>query len=317
LQEKENKFFILTGTKQNIVYLKNEEINKAKWDNCIKNSSNGLIYGYSFYLDAMSKHWDGLVMNDYEAVMPLTWNRKYGIYYLYQPFFTASLGVFGNNLSAGVVKDFLESVPSQFKYWDIYLNKDNLFQIPPFKLYQRTNYTLSLDNPYKVIASRFSENHLRNIKRAVKAGCTVQKNIPVKDVIALAKKQSETYASISNTDYKNFEKLFEYLFSKNKAVTYAVYTGKELMSAAVYLFSHNRAYYILAGNHPKSKTIGASHFLINAFIEEHAGEDLILDFEGSDIKSLANFYSKFGATEEKYAAIKMNKLPAVLKLFRK
>ena len=81
-----------------IQYLKRSGIDTAKWNACIDAASNGLIYGYSFYLDTMSKHWDALVMGDYTAVMPLTWKSKYGIHYLYQPFFAASLGVFGNDL---------------------------------------------------------------------------------------------------------------------------------------------------------------------------------------------------------------------------
>ena len=31
------------------------EIDKAKWDHCIDNAGNGLIYAYSFYLDHMAK----------------------------------------------------------------------------------------------------------------------------------------------------------------------------------------------------------------------------------------------------------------------
>ena len=77
-----------------IQYIQNKEINKAKWDDSITESSNGLIYAYSWYLDTMSKNWDALVLNDYEAVLPLTWNKKYGVYYLYQPWFCASLGIF-------------------------------------------------------------------------------------------------------------------------------------------------------------------------------------------------------------------------------
>jgi hypothetical protein len=44
---------------------------------------------------------------------------------------------------------------------------------------------------------------------------------------------------------------------------------------------------------------------------------MLLDFEGSDISSLAFFYSSFGATEEKYSAVKLNKLPALVKWFKK
>src|SRR5450759_1119721 len=106
--------------KMNILYKKNTEIDKQKWDRCIDESANGLIYGYSLYLDIMSKNWDGLIMGDYAAIMPVTWNRKYGIYYLYQPFFAASLGIFGNGLTGKIISAFLENIPSKYKYWDIY-----------------------------------------------------------------------------------------------------------------------------------------------------------------------------------------------------
>jgi hypothetical protein len=56
--------------------------------------------------------------------------------------------------------------------------------------------------------------------------------------------------------------------------------------------------------------------MIDHFIQDHAGKKLLLDFEGSDIKNLAWFYRSFGAKEEKYPGIKLNKLPSIVKLFK-
>src|SRR5262245_23028210 len=99
-----------------------KDIDIAKWDKCIDSAPNGLIYAYSFYLDHMSKNWDGLVLskglpseNEYEAVMPLTWNKKFGTHYLYQPFLSAQLGVFGSSLTENMVSSFLLSIPKKFK----------------------------------------------------------------------------------------------------------------------------------------------------------------------------------------------------------
>ena len=302
----------------NITCLKNNEIDKVKWDSCIHNANNGLIYGYSFYLDIMTKHWDGLILNDYEAVMPLTWNRKFGIYYLYQPFFTASLGVFGNIVSADIVNIFLDNIPGKYKYWDIYLNHANLFKIKGYALSKRSNYVLDLNKSYTDIVSSYAENHRRNIKKAEKFGCIVEKNIPIKKIIQLAKEQSLANSNVNNEDYNNFQKLFGKLNRQKQAETYGIYNNENtLLSGCVYFFSNNWAYYIFAVNHPDSKKSGASHFLINSFIKENAGKKLFLDFEGSNIKGVADFYSKFGAKEEKYPALKLNRLPAVLKMFKK
>lgn len=303
-----------------IRYLKYEQINKTKWDACIARADNGLIYGYSFYLDAMAKHWDALVLADYEAVMPLTWNKKYRIHYLYQPPFTACLGVFarrapgGNALTAETVNAFLNAIPATFKYWDIYFNPGNCFKLADYRLYERMNYVLHLDKTYEHLYHAYRDNIKRNIKKAEQFGLTIHKNIPVAAVLQLAKEQAGSFGSAADDDFVRFKKLFHLLHSQEKATTYAVYSKeKELMASAVFFFSHNRAYYIMVGNHPNGKTLGASHALINAFIKDHAGENIVLDFEGSDIPSLAFFYSSFGAVQEKYTAVKLNRLPALVK----
>ena len=77
-----------------IAYLTYQQINKSKWDDCINKSINKLIYAESFYLDTITENWDAIVLNDYEAVMPLIWKKKFGIKYLYQPAFLQQAGIF-------------------------------------------------------------------------------------------------------------------------------------------------------------------------------------------------------------------------------
>ena len=149
-----------------IHYVPYQHIDKQKWDACIASADNSRIYGTSMYLDTMSEHWDALVLDDYKAVMPLTWKKKYSIHYLYQPFFTACLGVFGKEINAALLHDFLKAVPAKFKYWDIYLNHGNFFQLPGFDLYQRMNYVLPLAEPYEKLYDAFRDNIKRNIKKA-------------------------------------------------------------------------------------------------------------------------------------------------------
>ena len=305
-------------TTGNIQLLKRKEIEDSKWNNCISNAGNGLIYGYSYYLDAMVKHWDALVLGDYDTVMPLTRNKKYGIHYLYQPPFTASLGVFGNNISPPLLNDFLLAIPKKFRYWDISLNHGNFFQLSGFNLYERINYTLSLKDNYDSIAECFRDNIKRNVKKSEQLKDSIQKDINVEAVIVLAKEQLQHFTNLSDSDFEQFKKLFGILYDKEMATSYGIRTSSgQLIASAAFFFSHQRAYYILVGNHPNGKTSGASHALINTFIKDHAGQNVLLDFEGSDIRNLAFFYSSFGATEEKYAAIKLNRLPLYLRWLKK
>lgn len=300
-----------------IQYITHEEIDKSKWDVCINEASNGLIYAYSFYLDQMAANWDALILDDYKAVMPLTWNKKFGIHYLYQPFITAQLGLFGNDVHADLLNAFLRAIPQKFKYWDIYLNHNNVFDNKDFSTYLRSNYVLNLQQPYNEIYNNYRENIRRNIKKAFNTGCKVVKGFDVARVIELAIMQMREYDKESTENTDRFRRLFEKLSRKKMAITYGITLNSQLLASAVFFFSHNRAYYILVGNHPNGKTLGASHALIDAFIKDNAEKNLFLDFEGSDIRNLAFFYESFGAIEEKFAGLKYNKLPFYMKWLKK
>src|SRR3984957_7237734 len=112
------KLPIMIESAPDIRYLHRNEIDTEKWDRCIINASNGLIYARSFYLDSMAENWSALVEGDFQNVMPLTWNKKFGFTYLYQPYFTKSLGVFGQNSGPFEISSFLLAIPEKYTYWD-------------------------------------------------------------------------------------------------------------------------------------------------------------------------------------------------------
>lgn len=295
---------------QSIQYLQRTQIDTVKWDNCLAAATNGLVYGYSFYLDRMAGNWDALVLNDYEAVMPLPWKKKWGISYLAHPPITASLGVFGKSLTAEMTGLFILAIPARFKLVDLLLNPANF--LPASRLQSiRNNYVLDLHNTYEDIYRQYRNNVRRNIKKAQQLNCRYVIGIPIEEVIRLAHWQiQQQTTNIGEEDYAHFKDLFHYLQPKQLAEACGVYTpNNELVASCVWFYSKGRAYYILVGNHPNGKTLGASHYLIDRFIEAHAGQELVLDFEGSDIASLAFFYSSFGAVNEGYPALQFQRLP--------
>ena len=97
-----------------IHYIEHKDIDFEKWDACVANSFNRLIYGFSWYLDVVCDDWDALVLNDYEAVFPLPKRKKWGIEYVYHPFFCQQLGVFSKKEVA--IELFLNSIPKKIKY---------------------------------------------------------------------------------------------------------------------------------------------------------------------------------------------------------
>jgi hypothetical protein len=295
-----------------IRHISRADLDTEKWNQCIKDASNGLIYGYSFYLDMMSSQWDALVIGDYIAVMPLTWKKKAGLYYLYQPAFTPNLGIFGKEVNAQLVRDFIDAIPKKFRLIEINLNAGNAIDqatTADIRFMLLKNYYLQLNRPYNQLYNAYNDNIKRNIKKSVSLGCRLERGVAVEKVVQLANKQLGKISNLTTADFDKFSSIYNQLASLQKAKSYGIYLGDELLSAAVYFFSNGRAYYILVGNHPNGKTMGTSHYLIDRFIADHAGTDTILDFEGSDISNIAFFYSSFGSKVEHYPSIKINRLP--------
>ena len=303
---------------KSIRYITRNDINVDKWDECISQASNGRIYAYSFYLDRLAKHWDALVYGDYEIVMPLPWNRKFKLPYLYQPPFTASLGIFGNNRPEGIDTAFIKAIPEKFKLIEISLNANNNYMALDGSMILRNNFVLDLRKPYFEIAANYKENLQRNIRKAENLGCTYTNEASIDEIIALAREKGSKYEHISEKAFYRFRKLFIQLYAEGLAKACGVHTSNgQLVASCVFFFSHKRAYYILVGNHPNSKPLGASHFLIDSFIKEYCELDLSLDFEGSDARNVAYFYGSFGAQAEVYPALRINHLPWWAKLLKK
>ena len=299
----------------NLQYLRRNQVDTGKWDQCIDKCPNGLIYAYSFYLDHLAPDWSALVLGDYEAVMPLPLRTKWGVQYIYKPALVASLGVFGQSLTRELVQQFIQAIPPAIKLIDTCLNVGNIFLNPPEFHKLHSNFILPLQLPYEQLYSGYRENIKRNIKRAQKLNNSYSTEIGVEEVLRLARMQPDRSSHVTETDYANFTRLYHFLHQQKKAVACGVYTpANELVASCVYFFSHNRAYYILVGNHPNGRTQGASHFLIDRFIHDNAGTGLLLDFEGGDFRNLAFFYSSFGAQLEIYPALYVNRLPWWMKL---
>src|ERR1700744_427164 len=105
-----------------IQYLKRSGIDTDRWDNCLSTAANGLIYGKTFFLDAMTEgQWDALILGDYETVMPLTWRQKAGIRYLYQPAFAQQTGIFSiSPLTTELTATFLARTRQHFRFAEIF-----------------------------------------------------------------------------------------------------------------------------------------------------------------------------------------------------
>jgi len=305
-----------------IHYLTYKEIDKAKWDLCIRQSINGLIYAESVYLDHMAANWDGLVLGDYEAVMPLTWKRKWGIQYLYQPAFIQQGGIYAKKkLPAKIIRSFIEAASNKFKFAEFTINYLN--ELSPEKGLQvkpRNNYILPLGAGYKSITHRYNSYIRQRLSRLAKFSLQYKPSTDHAAAIKLYRKlYGERMETVTNKDYLNFEKLCKVLSKDDRLLIRQVYNndGKELLAMILLLKDSRRLYNIISCILPKGKKLLANYFLYNEVIKEFASENIMFDFEGSDIPGVSYFYNKFSGNNQQYAFVKFNNLPLPIKLLKR
>jgi len=304
-----------------IEYLKHNQINFIKWDNCIRNAVNGNLYSFSWYLNIVSENWGAMVMNDYEAVMPLTHSKKYGIPFLIQPFFAQQLGVFSTrSTTPDIVQTFIDAIPNTFKYIFINLNKYN--QLSPLPENHKVNHNFELDLIFShdQLTSKYSENTRRNIAKAKEEGLKITSNTcSVHDLINLIKKNvGVKVENLPQKKYEDIQKIVNLALQERFGEIISVSNKEnEILAAVFFVFSHKKAIYLFAASSEEGKKKRAMFLLIDEFIKKYSEKNLILDFEGSNMEGLARFYQGFGATDCEYISIKKNRLPFPLKFFKK
>jgi len=299
-----------------IQYLKHNEIDKKKWDSCIDHSVNCLIYGYSWYLDIVCPNWNALVEDDYKSVMPLTAGKKYGAHYLFPPYFAQQLGVFSEKkLSLEKVEEFLNSIPSQYKFIEIHLNTHNSFEFPGFQVKKNINLELSLHASYDSLHKNYSRLTIRNIKKAVKNELYIEKNINPSELISLFRKtRGEGIYNLKEKNYKVLLNLINTCIKSGCAESCGAFTKTGQLSAGIILLiKNNRAIFLFSATHQRGKENGAMFFLIDNFIRNNSGTDMVFDFEGSNIPGVARLYKGFGSNECVYLQVRKNNLPKIVR----
>ncbi len=299
-----------------IRYVKYQDIDVTAWDKCIRKSFNGLIYGYSWYLDVVHNEWDALVEGDYERVMPLTGRSKWNISYLFQPYFVQQLGVFSTNLlTPEITGEFLKKIPAHFKLIDIRLNSFNKIEDQGFTVFHHKNHLLDLINSYEKIAARYSTQTKRNLKNSGKHKLTLMKNVKPESIVNLFREnRGKGLGKWKEKHYSILRTLMYAAIYKGMGVAYGVFSERnELCAGAFFLKSKNRLIFLFSGTDETARQNSAMTFLIDSVIRAYVRHQVVLDFEGSDDPHLARFYKGFGASETTYPGLLINRLPFPLK----
>ena len=300
-----------------IKYIQREHLNEEKYNDCIEKSSQSRVYAFSWYLDIVADNWDALVLDDYQAVMPIPWRKKYGIKYVYPPLWVLQLGIYSNE--AIDENEFLIHLFSKFKFVELRMNTHNNFELYPEFLQLKQCQKLVLNSTYSSILSKYRKDRKKDLQKAVTADLIEKWNDHPSNLIQLFKNNiGKRTPNIKETDYANLEKLIAICIEKKIGEILSVYDKENKLVASVFLLKHkNSITKLISSTDLNYRKNGANTFLIDRVIFKYHKDFSVFNFGGSSIKSVASFSKSFGAETEKYHQLKMNKLPKFLQLFKK
>lgn len=299
-----------------IRYIKRKDLDVVKYNNCIKNSLQSRIFAFSWYLDIVADNWDTLVLEDYEAVMPIPWRKKYFIKYIYQPLWTLELGVFSKEVVDE--NEFLIVLLGMFKYINIRTNVNNSFSMFEENRVEKYFQKISFQKKYKDIYRGYNRNRKRELTKAIKNDLIERWNDDPENLVLLFKTNvGKRVLKIKEPDYIVLLKLITTCLMKKKGEILSIYDrDNNLVSSAFFIKYKEKITEIVCSSDFKNRKNGANTFLNDRAIYKYQPNFKSFNFGGSSIDKIAKYYKSFGAETENYQQIKYNNLPKVIQFFK-
>lgn len=293
-----------------IEYLKNHEIDRDQWDNCIIASRTKKPYAFSWYLDVMAPGWQALVDNDYESVFPVPGFYKFGIHYVATPIFLQQLGAFSPDKPASeMIYEFIDYMPDFYRFVDLCVGQKVSY--PGYNIIEKPNYELDLSVSYDNIWENFLPVCQRNIKTSLKKKTEICIDITPEEIINLYRlNRGKEIKGIKERDYLRLKNLMLCCTQNKKGRILGVRSSDKVLIYGIFLVEipGNITILFISGS-PESRKRMTGYYLINEIIREYSQTKNKLDFAGSSIPGIISFIESFGCVNVPYYRIYYNSLP--------
>lgn len=285
------------------------EIDTVRWNGLVAESANGLIYAYTWYLDKMCKNWVGVVYGDYEAVMPLPTNSKLWLKYAYQPAFVQQLGVICSSGEADTyLAAFMPHLKKHYSYINIKLNFLHASHL------RYNNYILSLNTPFSGILAGFNRSFREAFKQSKKLPGKLYFSDDLQEALAFnAALYDFRSVKLKKGVYGRFGELCTYLQKNQQCLIPTWIVDGKIMAQAIVLKDSKRYYLMTSACLEAGRALRANHALMYYLLEALSGQEMLFDFEGSNIPGVARFYESMGGQLETYPPLQCNFLPKWLR----
>jgi len=278
------------------------EIDVIKWDACVAENDAGLIYAQYHYLNTVCTNWSAIVIGNYQAIMPLPWRKKFGIIYFYAPAFVQQLGLIGN-IDGLTSKEIFKSIRSFANFGDLLFNFKNEWIISNHIYHPKNNYTIQLLQGYHSIASKYSKDLVQNLQKAEKYNFTYLHETNISNAIELFQLYyGNRFKHITALDFKNIETVCLKYQEQQQCVIRTIKDNltQQILATALLLKDNKRLNLLMNTTLNDGRKLSANHLLIDRILHEFSGQNLLFDFEGSNLDGVKTFYENYHPENQPY-----------------
>jgi len=276
-----------------------------RWNEIVGRSANGLVYSYSWYLEALNVEWLALIKDDYDYIMALPIQRKWGIIpIIYQPLLVQQLGIITikSNIDQIIIQEFISAIPWWYLkiYFHFNFNNKNLPE-NRFVYEERINFILDLNSSYETIKKNYNRDATRNIKKQSNPEFQFREYIDIEKVLLIYLEMLKTTdANLKSKEVIQLKNLIIFLAHNKHAYQLNLLHNKSIVAFAFCAIDHKRMYYILGAADENKVDKAIMHLVLDELFKRKAESNLIFDFEGSNLPGVAAFFRKFGAINQNY-----------------
>ena len=282
-----------------IKYIHREHLDEEKYNLCIDTSLQSKIYAFSWYLDVVCDQWAVLVLNDYEAVMPVPFRKKYLIQYVHPPLWILQLGIFSKR--DYIQSDFISVIQKRFRFIELRLNFKNLLDTDSLYFIEKQFQELKLTVGYEKIKKAYRSDRKKDLKRAEKSELRIEWGGSPSDLITLFQNNvGKRTPEIKQQDYQNLETLINFCLIDDYGELCFAYEGETLVAAAFFLKHQETVTILCSSTDFSNRKNGANTFLIDEAIQRYINKYKTFNFGGSSMQTIAKYFFSFGTQEKTY-----------------
>jgi hypothetical protein len=303
-----------------IRFLKHNEIDHQKWNTLVKKADVSCVYAYTWFLDEVAKKYGAVVLNDYEALLPLPYKNRLGYKNIYQPFFSMYFSVIKQPGIEITATEMINAIPSEFRHVQLNIDTQEKLKGLHKDMVAETSVCQEIYLPdYEKTQKLFSGNTRRLIKKAEEKGALIK---PLKNGTEVVNQfrsgKGKEIKEIKKEHYASLLRLMDKAIAGKTGFAMGAYDEhKELMGAGFFLTDKNRIIYLKGGSTEKGRKEGAMYLLLDHVMKMHKDKYDIFDFGGSKIPTIADFFHKLGGKDRHYYSILRDKKPLLVKLAKK